>query len=87
MKELNSQSVVYVGVDNSLAGAIYLEDQIRDDAAVVVDSLSRQGIGVYMLSGDKKSAAEYVASAVGIPKEKVTYGLFYHSMVGFDMRQ
>ncbi|GAV65366.1 E1-E2_ATPase domain-containing protein/HMA domain-containing protein/Hydrolase domain-containing protein [Cephalotus follicularis] len=70
-EELKNQSVVYVGVDNTLAGVIYFEDQIRDDARHVVESLSRQGISVYMLSGDKKNTAEYVASIVGIPEEKV----------------
>ncbi|XP_021899802.1 copper-transporting ATPase PAA1, chloroplastic [Carica papaya] len=69
--ELNSQSIVYVGVENTLAGLIYFQDQIREDAGHVVESLSRQGISVYMLSGDKRRTAEYVASVVGIAKEKV----------------
>ena len=71
--ELKNQSVVYVGVDGTLAGIIYFEDQIRDDARHVVESLSRQGLSVYMLSGDKRNAAEHVASIVGIPKEKVWF--------------
>ncbi|XWS68297.1 hypothetical protein CRYUN_Cryun04dG0078700 [Craigia yunnanensis] len=70
-EELRNKSVVYVGVNNTLAGLIYFEDQVREDARHVVDSLHRQGISVYMLSGDKRSTAEYVASIVGIPKEKV----------------
>ncbi|XVF44760.1 hypothetical protein PTKIN_Ptkin02bG0149700 [Pterospermum kingtungense] len=70
-EELRNKSVVYVGVNNTLAGCIYFEDQVRDDARHVVDFLHRQGISVYMLSGDKRSSAEYVASLVGIPKEKV----------------
>lgn len=75
MEDLMNQSLVYVGVDNMLAGLIYVEDRIRDDAAHVVNSLSSQGIGVYMLSGDKKNSAEYVASLVGIPKDKVLSGV------------
>lgn len=71
MQEFKNQSVVYVGVDTGLAGLIYFEDQIREEAGDVVKSLSRQGIKVYMLSGDKRSTAEYVASVVGIPKEMV----------------
>ncbi|VVA39611.1 PREDICTED: copper-transporting ATPase [Prunus dulcis] len=70
-----SQSVVYVGIDSTLAGLIYFEDQIREDAGQVVKSLSKQGINVYMLSGDKRNNAEYVASVVGIPKEKVISGV------------
>lgn len=71
VEEFKNQSVVYVGVDGTLAGLIYFEDQVRDDARHVVESLSRQGISVFMLSGDKRNAAEHVASVVGIPKEKV----------------
>ncbi|KAM5562021.1 copper-transporting ATPase PAA1, chloroplastic [Rosa sericea] len=70
-----SQSIVYVAIDSTLAGLIYFEDQIRDDAGQVVKSLSSQGISVYMLSGDKTENAEYVASVVGIPKEKVISGV------------
>lgn len=71
--DCRNQSTVYVGIDNSLAGIIYVEDQIRDDAKHVIKSLSNQGITTYLLSGDKKSAAEYVASCVGIPNNQVFY--------------
>ncbi|KAG9131109.1 hypothetical protein Leryth_024617 [Lithospermum erythrorhizon] len=69
-EDLKNQSVVYIGINDNLAGMIYVEDQIREDARHVVESLSKQGIGTYLLSGDKKTAAEHVASVVGIPKER-----------------
>ncbi|GFY89401.1 P-type ATP-ase 1 [Actinidia rufa] len=75
LDDLKNQSVVYVGVDGTLAGLIYVEDQIREDAKLVVESLSKQGVSLYMLSGDKRSTAEYVASMVGIPTEKVICGV------------
>lgn len=59
-----------------LAGVVYVEDQIREDARHVIESLTRQGISTYLLSGDKKGAAEYVASVVGIPRERVRLCLF-----------
>ncbi|CAN1141776.1 Copper-transporting ATPase PAA1, chloroplastic [Linum perenne] len=74
-EDTKNQSIVYVGVDTTLAGLIYFEDKIRDDARQVVQTLSARGINVYMLSGDKKSAAEHVASLVGIPKDKVLSGV------------
>ena len=80
--DLKNQSVVYVGVDGTLAGLLYLEDQIREDARHVVESLCRQGINVYMLSGDKRTTAEHVASVVGIPKEKVRNLYLYWKMKG-----
>ena len=64
---------MYVGIDGILAGVIYVEDQIREDARHVIESLTRQGINTYLLSGDKRSAAEYVASAVGIPRNRVRH--------------
>ncbi|CAL5443365.1 unnamed protein product [Camellia sinensis] len=70
-----NQSIVYVGVDGTLTGLIYVEDQIREDARHVVESLHKQGVNLYMLSGDKRSTAEYVASKVGIPREKNGYSL------------
>ncbi|KAL8521109.1 hypothetical protein ACS0TY_011597 [Phlomoides rotata] len=75
VEEFKNQSVVYVGVNGVLAGVIYVEDQIREDARNVIESLTRQGIRTYLLSGDKRSAAEYVASVVGIPRERVLYGV------------
>ncbi|KAI4342087.1 hypothetical protein MLD38_026745 [Melastoma candidum] len=68
------ESIVYVGVDDELAGVIYFEDQIREDASDVVSSLSSDGVDVYMLSGDKRTTAEHVASVVGIPSERVFSG-------------
>ncbi|XP_022922942.1 copper-transporting ATPase PAA1, chloroplastic isoform X1 [Cucurbita moschata] len=81
--DLKAQSVVYVGIDNILAGHIYYEDGIREEASHVIDTLSRQGINTYMLSGDKRSTAEYVASLVGIPKEKVRSGVKPHEKKKF----
>ncbi|CAH8321498.1 unnamed protein product [Eruca vesicaria subsp. sativa] len=38
--ESNNQSVVYIGVDNTLAPVIGFEDKIREDAAQVVENLT-----------------------------------------------
>lgn len=89
IEESKNQSAVYVGIDGYLAGIIYVEDQIREDAKHVVESLSNQGISTYLLSGDKKNAAEYVASVVGIPKDNVSYSflfLFRPMVMGLNPR-
>ncbi|XP_015696014.2 copper-transporting ATPase PAA1, chloroplastic isoform X2 [Oryza brachyantha] len=65
------QSVAYVAVDGTLAGLICFEDKLREDSRQIIDTLSKQGISVYMLSGDRKSAAMNVASLVGIQTDKV----------------
>uniref|UniRef100_A0A0D9X943 HMA domain-containing protein n=1 Tax=Leersia perrieri TaxID=77586 RepID=A0A0D9X943_9ORYZ len=65
------QSIAYVAVDGTLAGLICFEDKLREDSHQIIDTLSKQGVSVYMLSGDKKSAAMNVASLLGIEAEKV----------------
>ncbi|MCD9646209.1 hypothetical protein HAX54_035886 [Datura stramonium] len=67
--DFKNQSIAYVGVDCVLAGLSYVDDQIREDTRHVVESLLKQGISTYLLYGDKKNVAEYVASVVGILKE------------------
>jgi len=59
-------------VNGALAGLICFDDKLREDSRQVIDTLSKQGISVYMLSGDKESAAMNVASVVGIQADKVT---------------
>ena len=59
-------------MNGALAGLICFEDKLREDSRLVIDTLSKQGISVYMLSGDKESAAMNVASVVGIQADKVT---------------
>lgn len=58
-------------MDGALAGLICFEDKLREDSCQVIKTLSEQGISVYMLSGDKESAAMNVASVVGIQADKV----------------
>lgn len=41
-------------------------DQIRDDAAKVIADLKTMGIGVELLSGDRRAATEVVARSLGI---------------------
>ena len=70
-EENENQSIVYVGVDGELAGILFVEDKIREDARHVIKSLAKEGISIYMLSGDRKRTADHVASEVGIDRNKV----------------
>jgi Cu2+-exporting ATPase len=64
------------------AGAVLLVRQaLRADAAAVVDALKRRGLAVAILSGDRASAVEAAARALGIahwragmkPQDKIAY--------------
>ena len=74
---MEGHSVVYIGIDDIVAGAISMTDKIRDDAAVTVQSLHQMGIKTIILSGDKLNVAQVIATQVGIDKENVCFKLSY----------
>lgn len=61
------QSSVFVGIDGALAGAIVLEDRLREDAAATLVSLRRLGISrIVMVTGDRRPVAEMVGRTLGL---------------------
>ncbi|MBE5846884.1 MAG: cadmium-translocating P-type ATPase [Lachnospiraceae bacterium] len=62
-------TIVYVAVDQTYAGYIFITDELREDAAEAIGSLKRLGIKeIVMLTGDRKETAEAVGKALGITK-------------------
>lgn len=58
---------IYVAVNRNCIGYINVEDTIKEDSIKAVSDLKKIGIkNVTMLTGDKKSIAEKVGSAVGV---------------------
>jgi Cu2+-exporting ATPase len=61
------RTVLYLGMGDKLAGILSVEDEIRDNAAVVVQTLRASGVRrVIMLTGDGEKTASGVAAKVGI---------------------
>ncbi len=66
-KANGTNTAVYVAEDNEFLGAIYFEDQLRDDANQMLDRLQDAGIKYQILiSGDNHKAVESVAKKLGI---------------------
>lgn len=60
-------TVVYVAVDGKYAGAIFIADQIKEDAVQAVRSLKELGIKkTVMLTGDAQAVAESVGRKLGL---------------------
>ena len=59
-------SVVFVGIDGRLAGALAISDPIRSTSADALTDLRRVGIRLIMLTGDNRTTAMAVASRLGI---------------------
>lgn len=52
-----------------------VSDALRPEAKLVVDALRRQGIDVWMISGDNAKTAKAVGAMVGIPEESIIAGV------------
>jgi heavy metal translocating P-type ATPase len=59
-------SAIFVAVDGYPAGALIVADPIKPSTAPAIAALHADGVRVVMLTGDVRSSAERVASAVGI---------------------
>jgi len=77
--EEKGRTVVLIGNDERVLGAIGLMDRIRDDAFHAIGWLKRRGVKTVMITGDNKRIADIIAKRLGIdeyyaellPHEKV----------------
>ncbi len=61
-----AETVVFVLIDDQLAGYVALADRIRDDSKEAVRRLQESGIKVYMATGDNQKVADAVAAELGL---------------------
>jgi Cu2+-exporting ATPase len=64
--DAQGRTILHVIVDDAVAGAIAVEDEIRPESREAVDELHRLGIRVAMLTGDSRAVAASVAGRLGI---------------------
>jgi Cu+-exporting ATPase len=73
----SKQGVTMVGVarGNALIGLFAARDTLKQDAAKVVEELERQGLKIFMITGDNAVTAQGIAQEAGIPPERVFAGV------------
>ncbi|MDD5160154.1 MAG: heavy metal translocating P-type ATPase [Sulfuricurvum sp.] len=59
-------SVMFLAIDNTLAGLLGVADPIKETTAQAIRDLHEEGITVVMLSGDSRITVEAVAARLGI---------------------
>lgn len=65
------ESIVLVSIDNSFTGYVVIADELKEDAKETITALHKVGINnLIMLSGDKDSITQKVASELNIKKAK-----------------
>jgi heavy metal translocating P-type ATPase len=60
------ETVVYVGRNTTVLGALGIADQLRSEAIQAVDGLKRQGYRTVLLSGDSSEAASAIGGQLGV---------------------
>ena len=68
IEKLSSQgkTVIFVLIDNVLAGAIALADIIREESKPAIAALQKMGVRCIMLTGDNPQVAKWVADEIGL---------------------
>jgi Cu2+-exporting ATPase len=65
------KTIVFVTQDQELLGWMGVADPLREEAAIVVDTLQKRGIRVVMLTGDRRSTALDIAQALSLAPDQV----------------
>ncbi|MDX2224129.1 MAG: HAD-IC family P-type ATPase, partial [Rhodospirillaceae bacterium] len=63
---VQGKTVVFVLIDDTLAGAIALADVIRPESKPAIARLKSMGIRCLMLTGDNRQVAQWVAGEIGL---------------------
>jgi P-type Cu+ transporter len=64
-------TVVGLGLEKSLLGLFAVKDAVKPGAREVVEALERQGLSIYLVTGDNALTAESIARKTGIKPENV----------------
>src|ERR1700751_5638041 len=62
------ETLVYVGRNTTVLGALSISDQLRSEAIQAVDDLKRQGYRTLLLSGDRSEVAAAIGAQLGVHK-------------------
>jgi Cu+-exporting ATPase len=60
------QTVMYLAIDESLAGLLAVADTLKENAAAAIQALKDLNLEVYMISGDNQRTALAIARQAGI---------------------
>ena len=61
-----AETIVFVIIDNALAGYIALSDEIRPESKEAIQELKKNNIKSILLTGDNKNVAEIVSKTLGM---------------------
>lgn len=66
MERAGAGTIVFVAVNENLAGAIALADLVKESAPQAIRALQGEGLRIVILTGDRRESANMVAGKLGI---------------------
>ncbi len=67
-----SQTVIYLGLDNRVLGAISVADQVRTTSASALAALKRSGVAtIVMMTGDRRPVALRIGAKLGLHADDI----------------
>ncbi len=63
---VQGKTVIYIVIDDKLAGALALADIIREESKLAIEGFKKLGIQTLMLTGDNKKVAAWVSKEIGL---------------------
>ncbi len=84
--EGQGKTAVIVAAAGSVSGVIAVADSIRETSARAVADLAGMGIDVYLVTGDNRRTAEFMAARAGIDPGKVMAGVLPGGKADFVRR-
>jgi len=66
VSQSDDETVVFIVIDDELAGFIALADEIRPEALSAINTLKKRGIKVLMATGDNQQVAKAVSEKLGL---------------------
>jgi Cu2+-exporting ATPase len=64
----DAATLIFIVINEKIAGAITLEDQIRDESYHAIKELQKSDIKCYMLTGDNEAIAKKVTEELGLDR-------------------
>lgn len=65
-RRVRGQSVMFVAIDNQMAGLISVADPIKTTSKDAIEQLKADGLNIIMITGDNETTAKAVAREVGV---------------------
>ncbi len=69
--EEQGKTAMIAVIDGEVVGLVAVSDTVKVGSAEAIQTLTAQGIAVWMITGDNRRAAQAIAAQVGIPAEHV----------------